>query len=55
MKMAALTDLAIEWHFIGPIQSNKTRRIAENFAWVRSYLFYPHQAFPRLLSLEGED
>lgn len=24
----------IEWHFIGPIQSNKTRPIAENFAWV---------------------
>lgn len=36
VKMAALTDLAIEWHFIGPIQSNKTRRIAENFAWVHS-------------------
>lgn len=26
----------IEWHFIGPIQSNKTRKIAENFAWVHS-------------------
>lgn len=26
----------IEWHFIGPIQSNKTRPIAENFAWVHS-------------------
>ena len=37
-KMAALKDLAhdIEWHFIGPIQSNKTRPIAENFAWVHS-------------------
>lgn len=33
-KMAALTDLDIEWHFIGPIQSNKTRPIAEHFAWV---------------------
>ena len=33
-KMPALVDLPIEWHFIGPIQSNKTRRIAENFAWV---------------------
>jgi pyridoxal phosphate enzyme (YggS family) len=32
--MAALTDLPLEWHFIGPIQSNKTRPIAENFAWV---------------------
>ncbi len=35
-KIAALQDLAIEWHFIGPIQSNKTRSIAENFAWVHS-------------------
>ncbi len=26
----------IEWHFIGPIQSNKTRSIAENFSWVHS-------------------
>jgi pyridoxal phosphate enzyme (YggS family) len=26
----------LEWHFIGPIQSNKTRSIAENFAWVQS-------------------
>lgn len=35
-KQAALTDLAIEWHFIGPIQSNKTRLIAAHFAWVHS-------------------
>jgi pyridoxal phosphate enzyme (YggS family) len=28
--------LALEWHFIGPIQSNKTRPIAENFDWVHS-------------------
>ena len=34
LKIAALKDLAIEWHCIGPIQSNKTRDIAENFAWV---------------------
>ena len=27
---------ALEWHFIGPIQSNKTRPIAENFQWVHS-------------------
>jgi pyridoxal phosphate enzyme (YggS family) len=33
-KIAALHDLPIEWHYIGPIQSNKTRAIAENFAWV---------------------
>ena len=35
-KMGALEDLAIEWHFIGPVQSNKTRPIAERFAWVHS-------------------
>lgn len=35
-KMAELSDLPLEWHFIGPIQSNKTRVIAENFAWVHS-------------------
>lgn len=35
-KMAALRDLPIEWHFIGPIQSNKTRAIAEHFDWVHS-------------------
>lgn len=29
-------DLAFEWHFIGPIQSNKTRAIAERFDWVQS-------------------
>jgi len=33
-KKALLNDLPLEWHFIGPIQSNKTRPIAENFAWV---------------------
>jgi pyridoxal phosphate enzyme (YggS family) len=35
-KIDALADLKIVWHFIGPIQSNKTRAIAENFAWVHS-------------------
>ena len=36
-KMDALKDLAdIAWHFIGPIQSNKTRSIAERFEWVHS-------------------
>ncbi len=35
-KIQALRDLPLEWHFIGPIQSNKTRAIAENFAWVHS-------------------
>ena len=33
-KISALTALDVEWHFIGPIQSNKTRPLAENFAWV---------------------
>jgi hypothetical protein len=35
-KMQELSDLPLEWHFIGPIQSNKTRLIAENFSWVHS-------------------
>lgn len=36
-KIAELSDLAqLEWHFIGPIQSNKTRPIAEHFDWVHS-------------------
>ena len=35
-KIEALSELDLEWHFIGPIQSNKTRPIAENFAWVHS-------------------
>lgn len=36
-KQAELTALPdIQWHFIGPIQSNKTRPIAENFSWIHS-------------------
>jgi len=35
-KQAELTDLPLTWHFIGPIQSNKTRAIAEHFDWVHS-------------------
>lgn len=35
-KIAALADLDLEWHFIGPIQSNKTREIARHFHWVHS-------------------
>lgn len=35
-KMDALSDLPLEWHYIGPIQSNKTRMIAERFDWVQS-------------------
>ena len=35
-KIAVLSDLPLFWHFIGPIQSNKTRAIAEHFDWVHS-------------------
>ena len=35
-KIAALADYDIEWHFIGPIQSNKTKDIANHFSWVQS-------------------
>lgn len=35
-KIAALKDLALEWHFIGPVQSNKTREIAAHFDWAES-------------------
>jgi len=33
-KQAELKDLEIEWHFVGPIQSNKTQSIAQHFEWV---------------------
>ncbi|AET88207.1 MULTISPECIES: YggS family pyridoxal phosphate-dependent enzyme [Caballeronia] len=37
-KIASLADLRgeIEWHFIGPLQSNKTKLVAEQFDWVHS-------------------
>ena len=35
-KQQFLANLEIQWHFIGPIQSNKTRQIAEHFDWVHS-------------------
>ncbi|MDO6515011.1 YggS family pyridoxal phosphate-dependent enzyme [Neptuniibacter sp. 2_MG-2023] len=35
-KIVELKDLDICWHFIGPIQSNKTKAIAENFTWVHT-------------------
>lgn len=35
-KITRLAHLPLEWHFIGPIQSNKTRPIAEHFQWVHS-------------------
>ena len=35
-KQKALADLALVWHFIGKIQGNKTRAVAESFDWVHS-------------------
>ncbi len=35
-KITSLADLDLEWHFIGPLQSNKTREVAEYFTWVHS-------------------
>ena len=39
-KQAALADLPLQWHFIGPIQSNKTRDIAARFDWVHLSLIH---------------
>lgn len=36
IKMRELSDLDLCWHFTGPIQTNKTRHIAENFSWVHT-------------------
>jgi pyridoxal phosphate enzyme (YggS family) len=36
VKITQLADLKLTWHFIGPIQSNKTRALAEQFAWVHT-------------------
>ena len=41
-KIPALGDCDIEWHFIGRIQSNKTRAIAENFSWVHTLSSLKH-------------
>ncbi|MFT7470180.1 MAG: pyridoxal phosphate enzyme (YggS family), partial [Kiritimatiellia bacterium] len=35
-KIQHLSSIRVNWHFIGPIQSNKTKAIAENFQWVHS-------------------
>lgn len=35
-KIGGLADLPLEWHFIGPIQSNKTAAVAAHFHWVHS-------------------
>ena len=35
-KMAVLADLPLQWHLIGPLQSNKTQQVAAHFDWVHS-------------------
>jgi pyridoxal phosphate enzyme (YggS family) len=35
-KMASFAGREIQWHFIGPLQSNKTREVAQHFQWVQS-------------------
>lgn len=35
-KQRALADLALEWHLIGPLQSNKCREVAQHFDWLQS-------------------
>ena len=35
-KQAALADCALEWHMIGPLQSNKCRDVAEHFDWLQT-------------------
>ena len=35
-KLAALADLSLTWHFIGQLQANKTRAVAEHFHWVHT-------------------
>ncbi len=35
-KQDALADLGVEWHFVGGLQSNKTREAAERFAWIHT-------------------
>lgn len=36
LKIATLNNPNLEWHFIGPIQSNKTKKIAEHFQWAHT-------------------
>ena len=35
-KISVLRDKSLIWHFIGPVQSNKTAKISENFDWIHS-------------------
>ena len=41
-KIGQLRELGLEWHFIGRLQSNKTKAIAENFDWVHSIADLKH-------------
>ena len=41
-KLTSLQDLKLEWHFIGRLQSNKTKSIAEHFTWVHSLASLKH-------------
>lgn len=41
-KLGQLADLPLEWHFIGHIQGNKTRALADHFAWVHSLCDLDH-------------
>ena len=52
-KQLELADLPLIWHFIGPIQSNKTRAIAEHFDWVHSVdpVSYTHLTLPTIYSV----
>jgi pyridoxal phosphate enzyme (YggS family) len=43
-KVDELRELPIEWHFIGRVQGNKTRAIAENFSWLHSLCSLKHAA-----------
>lgn len=51
-KIEGLSDLGLSWHFIGPIQSNKTRGIAEHFDWVQSV---DREKIARRLSAQRSD
>ncbi len=51
-KQKALAAMELEWHFIGTIQSNKTRAIAEHFQWVQSV---DRQKTLKRLSLQRPD
>ncbi len=42
VKINEINDLQLEWHFIGRLQSNKTKPIAENFDWVHSIASFKH-------------